>query len=426
MPQLQTPDATMALQAALQHVVLTYDPINGRQIYVNGVNQNIPDPQKGGTISNWDNTFALVLGSEVSGDNAFQGEIKFLAIHQRALTAAQIMQNFNAGVGQRYYLLFNISNVPGVNVPQAYMMLTVSQYDNYSYLFYQPTFISLDPTAKPTTIPVQGMRIGINGSIPLVGQAYSPLNTSITAAGYTAQGEVLSTVGTVIGLESGPATDQFFLQFDLLGTAKDVIVDASPCPVGQTTCTQALNLGPTMADLGVRTFSQVNSTFSQLTGVPTSNTSVVSTYQSVQQQLPAINTLEAYSSANQVGVAQLAVQYCNQVMNTPSLLTSVFPGVTFGASTFSGVTATGANGAGVMQYTSSGTATQVVQDLAALAVGSGTLTHQPAPSTVTTELTNLIGNLCTGSTPCNSAARVTAVTVGACAAALGNADVMID
>ena len=198
MPQLQTPDATMALQAALQHVVLTYDPINGRQIFVNGVNQNIPDPQKGGTLSNWDSTFALVLGSEVSGDNAFQGEIKFLAIHQRALTAAQIMQNFNAGVGQRYYLLFNISNVPGVNVPQAYMMLTVSQYDNYSYLFFQPTFISLDPTAKPTTIPVQGMRIGINGTIPLVGQAYSPLNTSITAAGYTTQGEVLSNVGTVI------------------------------------------------------------------------------------------------------------------------------------------------------------------------------------------------------------------------------------
>jgi len=235
-PELQTPNSTMALQASLQHVVLTYDPVNGRQIYVNGVNQNIADPQKGGTLANWDNTFALVLGSEVSGDNAFQGEIKFLAVHQRAMTAAQVMQNFNAGVGQRYYLLFNISNVPGVNVPQAYMMMTVSQYDNYSYLFYQPTFISLDPTAKPTTIPVSGMRIGINGTIPLVGQAYTTLNTSVTAAGYTAQGEVLSTVGTVIALESGPLTDQFFLQFDKLGTASDVIVDASPCPAGQTTC----------------------------------------------------------------------------------------------------------------------------------------------------------------------------------------------
>ena len=230
MPQLQTPDATMALQAALQHVVLTYDPINGRQIYVNGVNQNIPDPQKGGTISNWDNTFALVLGSEVSGDNAFQGEIKFLAIHQRALTAAQIMQNFNAGVGQRYYLLFNISNVPGVNVPQAYMMLTVSQYDNYSYLFYQPTFISLDPTAKPTTIPRPGhayrhQRLDSAGGPGLQPAEYVDHRRRVHGAG---RGLVDCRHGH--RLESGPATDQFFLQFDLLGTAKDVIVDASPCP----------------------------------------------------------------------------------------------------------------------------------------------------------------------------------------------------
>jgi hypothetical protein len=270
------------------------------------------------------------------------------------------------------------------------------------------------------------MRIGINGSIPLVGQAYVPLNTNITAAGYTAQGEVLSTVGTVIGLEGGALTDQFFLQFDVLGTAKDVIVEASPCGA-QPTCTQALNLGPVMADVGVRSFAQVNSTFSQLTGVATSNPSVVSTYQNVQQQLPAVNTLEAYSSAAQVGVAQLAVQYCNQVMSTPSLTTQLFPGVTFDGSTYSSVTATSANAAGVMQYSSSGPAAQVVADLAKLSVGSGTLTHQPAPSTVTTELTNLIGNLCIGATPCNgNAARVSAVTVGICAAALGNADVLIN
>ena len=123
----------MLLQASLQHVVLTYDPVNGRQIYVNGVNTGVTDPQKGGTISNWDNTFALVLGNEVSGDRSWQGVIKFVAIHSRALTAAQVLQNFNAGVGERYYLLFNVSGVTGV--AQAYVMFTVSQYDSYSYLF---------------------------------------------------------------------------------------------------------------------------------------------------------------------------------------------------------------------------------------------------------------------------------------------------
>ena len=420
MPQLQTPDASMALQAALQHVVLTYDPVNGRQIYVNGVNQNLVDPNKGGTISNWDSTFALVLGSEVSGDNAFQGEIKFLAIHQRALSAAQVLQNFNAGVGQRYYLLFNISNVAGVNVPQAYIMFTVSQYDNYSYLFYEPTFISLNPTAKPTSIPLKGMRIGINGTIPLVGQAYIPLNTAITGAGYTAQGEVLSTVGTVIGLESGPASDQFFLQFDQLGTQSDVIVEASPCPASGP-CVQALVLQPQAADIGVRTFAQVNSTFAQLTGVPTNNPAVVTTYQSVQQQLPPISTIEAYSSANQVGVAQLAVQYCNQLMSSSStaLQTKLFGSVNFNNPAL---------------FSTGGGISSVTTPLANLVVGASTLpsgasplASQPAASTVSTELNNLIGILCTGSAPCSSTpGRVQAVTIAACAAALGNADVLID
>ena len=406
-PMLQTPDASMALQAALQHVVLTYDPVNGRQIYVNGVNQKLTDPQKGGTISNWDSTFALVLGSEVSGDNAFQGEIKFLAIHSRALSAQQVMQNFNAGVGQRYYLLFNVSNVPGVNVAQSYIMFTASQYDNYSYLFYQPTFISLDSTAKPTSIPISGMRIGINGTIPLVGQAYIPLNTTITAANYSpTAGDILSNVGTVIALENGPQTDQFFLQFDTLGTAHDVVVEASPCPAGQTTCTQALTLAAPAADYGVRSFAQVNSTFAQLTGIPTSNAGVATAYQSVQQQLPAVNTLEAYSSANQVGVAQLAVAYCSQVMSSSATELKVFPGVNFSSLSLpSGASA-------------------ITGPLTALAVGSGNVST-PQGTAVQAELVSLINNLCS-STGCGNATQVSAVTVGACAAALGNANVLID
>src|SRR6201999_3261687 len=182
--------AATLLQASLQHVVLTYDPINGRQIYVNGVNAGVPDPQKGGTLSNWDSTFALVLGNEVSGDRSWQGLIKFVAIHSRAMSAAQVLQNYNAGVGQRYYLLFNVADITGLS--QAYVMYTVSQYDSYSYLFTQPTFISLDPTVTPNNIVVKGIRIGINGTIPTVGQAYIPLNTTVTSSGYTSAGEVLS------------------------------------------------------------------------------------------------------------------------------------------------------------------------------------------------------------------------------------------
>jgi hypothetical protein len=397
-PQLKTPDMAKLLQASLQHVVLTYDPVNGRQIYVNGVNANVPDPQKGGTISNWDNTFALVLGNEVSGDRSWQGLIKFVAIHSRAMSGPQVMQNFNAGVGQRFYLLFNVAEVTGV--PQAYVMFTASQYDSYSYMFYQPTFISLDPTVKPNNIPVKGIRIGINGTVPQVGQAYIPLNTTVTSAGYTAQGEVLSTVGTVIGLQSGPLTDQFFLTFDQLGSHTNVVVE--PTPIAPPPAP-----GPVVADIGVRTFAQVNSTLSQLTGVPTTNSTVSSTYLAVQQQLPANPTLEGFSSSNQIGVAQLAIQYCNVAVNTPALQSQLF-GTNLSAN----------------QFTSQAGINTVTNALASRVLGTG-LKSQPDPATVTNELSALIGKLCMTNS-CNTSKGTYAVAAAACATAFGSADMLIN
>jgi hypothetical protein len=401
MPQQQTPDASEALQASLQHVVLTYDPVNGRQIYVNGVNQNIADPQKGGTISNWDSTFALVLGNEVSGDDSWQGLIKFVAIHSRAMTPAQVTQNFNAGVGESYAMLFNVSSITGLN--EAYVMFTVSQYDSYSYLFTNPTFISLDPTVTPSSLPIAGMQIGVNGAIPSVGQAYLPLSTTVTAANYKpGTGQLLSSIGTVIGLENGPLSDEFFLAFNQLGNS------TYTAPVTTYTAPAPATLAP-VADVGVRTFAQINSTLSVLTGVPTTNTTVNTTYQSVQQQLPNLVTLEGYSAANQVGVAQLAIQYCNTMVNTPAYASKVLGNISLNASTF-------ANTQGIQAVSNA---------LAAQLVGPGTLTTAPQASQVAGELTTLIPALCSTSA-CDNTSRVMAVTAAACAAAFGNAAMMIN
>jgi Concanavalin A-like lectin/glucanases superfamily len=400
MAQLQTPDAAMALQASLQHVVLTYDPVNGRQIFVNGVNQNVADTQKGGTISNWDNTFALVLGNEVSGDRSWQGLIKLVAIHSRAMSAAQVLQNFNAGVGQRYYMLFNVSSVTGVS--QSYVMFTVSQYDSYSYLFNQPTFISLDSSvtaANLPSIPLKGMRIGLNGAVPSVGQAYIPLNMTITGAGYTSTGEPLSAVGTVIGLQSGPLTDQFFLTFDQLGSQSHVVVEPTPTPA-------PFAPGPVVADIGVRTFSQVNSTLSMLTGVPASNTAVSGTYLAVQQQLPTDPTLEGFSSSNQIGVAQLAIQYCYAAVNTPGLQSQLFG------------TALAPN-----QFTTPSGINTVTNALANRVLISGP--HSPTTGSVTAELNSLIGKLC-ATNDCTTSKGTNAVAAAACATALGSADMLIN
>ncbi len=105
---LQTLDDDEDAQATLQHVVMTYDPVAGRRIYVNGVYTEDPDTAMGGTLGDWDDTFALVLGNEPSGDRQWQGVLRMAAVHNRALTPEQVQQNFDAGVGEKFFLLFDV------------------------------------------------------------------------------------------------------------------------------------------------------------------------------------------------------------------------------------------------------------------------------------------------------------------------------
>jgi hypothetical protein len=185
-PALSTPSADEVLQATLQHVVATYSPVDGRRIYVNGTLATQADPVPAGLFTDWNDTFALVLGNEVSNDRTWQGVIRMVAIHNRALTQPQIQQNFDAGVGERFYLLFSVAHL--VNVPQSYVMFEASQFDSYSYLFDKPTFISLDRDQDPDQIRIRGVRIGINGAEARVGQAYAPLDRTVRAAGYDRHG----------------------------------------------------------------------------------------------------------------------------------------------------------------------------------------------------------------------------------------------
>src|SRR5437762_12118433 len=243
-PPLATTTTTGAAQAALQHVVLTYDPVNGQRIYVNGVYTGDADPAQGGSLANWDSTFALVLGNETTGQRQWQGVIKFVAIHNRALTPAQVQQNFAAGVGEKYYLLFGVSSLSGVS--QSYILFQASQYDNYSYLFYQPKFISLDPKAVvPANLPISGIRIGVNGVLAPAGQAYATMSARVGGANYTAAtGQLLSGLGTVIPVTLGPTNDLFFLSFDQLGShvhayVAPTVAGSPPAPITRPSPTSA-------------------------------------------------------------------------------------------------------------------------------------------------------------------------------------------
>ena len=70
-------------------------------------------------------------------------------------------------------------------MPEAYVMLEAAQLDSYGLQFTKPTFISLDPSATVSNLPIAGVRIGLNGTDHINGQAYQPLNATV-GANYTA------------------------------------------------------------------------------------------------------------------------------------------------------------------------------------------------------------------------------------------------
>jgi hypothetical protein len=385
--------------------VLTYDPINGQKLYVNGQFTGDVDPDGGGSLANWDNTLALVLGNETTGDKQWLGEIRFLAVHDGALTAAQVLQNFNAGVGQKYFLLFDVSGIVGI--PESYIMMTAMQYDNYSYLFYDPTFISLTANAQPQNIAVAGLRIGINGSIPTVGQSFSTINTTIGGSAYTAaNGQLLSSVGAVIGVDLGVTNDMFFLSFDKLGSQSHVYVD----PVVPPNPTVTDNTP--QPDFGVHLFAEVNAAMSVATGVPVSDQAVATAYATGQQSLPAVPQISAYTASEQTAVSQLAGVYCSELVNNSSYQTKFV--AMFGSTLEANLGASSATFFG----TSGTNANQnlVIAPLVnALAVG--TTTDPTYAAALSSELSALLDRVPTLS----PGAHVATATQAACQAALGSA-----
>jgi hypothetical protein len=311
---LSTPDDARSAQASLQHVVVTFSASGGRRIYVNGEFTNAVD-SVGSALGAWADTYAFAIGNEVGvldGATAWHGTLRFVAIHNRALTPEQVRQNFDVGIGEKYFVLFSVGHL--IDDPQGYIMFTVTRYDGYSYLFDQPKYISLDPDALPNDLVIRGMRIGVNGREPTVGQAYAKLNVTVTNAMYLPQtGASLSTVGTIIPLEFGPgagtAGDQFFLTFEQIGDEEDARTEPTPA-----TPAPPANV-PRPSDIGVRTFDAINETFSQITGVSKNTTSVRNTYLTVKQALPAAETFQAFLASHQTAVAQLAIAYCSAMVD---------------------------------------------------------------------------------------------------------------
>ena len=328
-PALSTPAADEVLQATLQHVVATYNPIDGRRVYVNGMLATQTDPIPGGTLVDWQDTFAFVLGNEASNDGLWQGTVRLAAVHRRSLTQAQIQQNFDVGVGEKFFLLFDISDKLAAAPQSSYILFEVAQYDTYGYLFDRPHFITLDGSS-PQGIPIQGVRVGMNGQEASVGQTYAKMVNTLDALPLEL-GQPLSTLGAVLPLEKGPDSDEFFLTFDQLATFSYTRADAPSLFVdGRDQVLNAADL-TAASHVGTRTFDEINATYAAVTGVDPNTTAVDMTFQELRQSLPAVADVNTFLSSHQVAIAQLAIQYCDALIDGPTAST-YFAGFDFNES----------------------------------------------------------------------------------------------
>lgn len=397
-----TADADARLQATLQHIVVNYTPDSGREIFVNGEPTGDVDPDPAGLLTEWDDSFALVLGNETDGNSPWEGAIRMVAIHNRALTDEQVRANYDVGVGQKFYLLFSVSHL--IDMPQSFIVFEASQFDSYGYMFSTPFFISLDESQSPSGIPLQGMRLGINGREAAVGQAWANLDVTLNSTDYQpGTGQPLSNLGTVIGLEQGPDSDEFFLTFERLGSHTNVRVESSlppePAPVDQDP----------VSVIGLKTFDEINASMSRMTGVPTTNPDVSDTFNTVKQQLPSVDDIQGFLSSQQMAITQMAIQYCDALVSSNTLREDFFPGFDFSASADTAFDDTGKG--------------LITASLLQNFVGTD-LSSQPDESAIEGELGSLMDNLTSCGAGC-PADRTETVVKASCAAVLGSAVTLV-
>jgi hypothetical protein len=392
-PEFATSDGDQDLQANLQHAVMTYDPVHGRRFYVDGVFTDDVDPTPAAMLIGWDPSYTFSIGREPSNNRRWFGVVKSVAIFKKALTPAQIMQNYLAGASQKFALRFGLDSTLGAG---AWIEFQVSEFDAYSYLFCAPVL----ETAGRTGFSVQTIRVAVNGVAPIASQSFRTLNIPVTMSRTQ-----LSNQCQVVPKDLGADQDTFHIFFDVLGTLSDPIADVGPNPPPPP--------GPpkSFPGIGIRDFAEINDTMGKLTGVGSNNASVKATYLELLQQLPSTNDPYGFVSAQQVGIARLSLEFCDQLVENTSLRNAFF-GTGPGSFDFTQT--------GDTAFDSQAKRDAIIDPLVDKMLGTA-LNNQPAQADVRPVLNTLIDQLTAGCTAATCSTTFTRNAVkGVCSAVLSS------
>lgn len=370
---------TPEVNTVLQHVVATFDADSGRKVFINGelsIAEDVPD------TLDWTADQLLVLGNEVSGDRLWKGQLRLVALHSKALEPVEVRQNFDAGLGDLVSIRFDVSDVLGT---AGVVEMAAKQLDPSAYMFARPTYIG-----DANDVQVKNIRIAVNGSIPVAAQSFRRVDMLASESG-----ALLSSLAAVIPVAEGMDTDQFHLEFEMLGaatgTTEQVVPSIEPPPVPDVD----------EPDVGVRNFSQLNDTMSVLTGVEANNGNVSNLYNELKGQLPATTDLLSFSVSAQIAIQRLAVGYCGELVNNDDACNNFF-----GACQIDG-----------------GAKAEVADKLFDGFIGDN-LATQPMRSGVATEIVSMIDDL--GCTAGCSGTEARTVLNATCAAVLSSSAVTVN
>jgi hypothetical protein len=298
------------------HITLTYDAARGRQIYVNG-----------SSLSTWDASYSLLIGNEAGLSRPWAGQLHLLAIHDAALTPDQITTNYSAGIGEKHYLSFQISDLLGLeDCWKSYVVFEARRPDSYSYQFSNPFFARLyspepaelgqsvacsfptAPTEQPYRFRLADIRLGINGNLAPIGQAFTHIDLNIDSELNQGVYQQIDTQGTVIEAQEGPDEDVFFLAFGHIHGQESVF----PEPVS---ITPEKNLPFTLPNSwGTGTFAGINATLAHITGISSQAPTVKTVYDALRTQLPHEATPGAFRTTHLAALTRLATAYCDTLV----------------------------------------------------------------------------------------------------------------
>lgn len=112
MPSVITPAGSARVD--LMHVVYTRNSSGNAKVYVDG--NQVVQANVSGSFANWRTDFELTLGNEVGTSRPWLGDLHLVAIYSRALSGAEVDQNFAAGTGDAQSGHLSVTPAGGMSI----------------------------------------------------------------------------------------------------------------------------------------------------------------------------------------------------------------------------------------------------------------------------------------------------------------------